>query len=70
MHGLEAMYAGQINFAYLDIDDPDTEPFKRELGYRYQPHIYLLDGTGKIISQWVGMVGEAELDAALQAVMP
>ncbi len=70
MHGLEAMYAGQINFAYLDIDDPDTEPFKRELGYRYQPHIYLLDGTGKIISQWVGMVGEAELDAALQAVIP
>ncbi|MCK5052965.1 MAG: hypothetical protein KAR65_01725 [Anaerolineales bacterium] len=70
MHGLEAMYAGQINFAYLDIDDPDTEPFKRELGYRYQPHIYLLDGTGKIKSQWVGLVGETELDAALQAVMP
>ncbi|MGB2897132.1 MAG: hypothetical protein WBB65_13325 [Anaerolineales bacterium] len=70
MHGLEAKYAGQINFAYLDIDDPDAEPFKRELGYRYQPHIFLLDGTGKITSQWVGVVGEAELDAALQAAIP
>lgn len=70
MHGLEAKYAGQIDFAYLDIDDPNTEPFKRELGYRYQPHIFLLDGTGAIIGQWVGMVGEAELDAALQAATP
>ncbi|MCJ7824298.1 MAG: hypothetical protein MUP44_05315 [Anaerolineales bacterium] len=70
MHGHEAKYAGQIDFVYIDIDDPTTAPFKRELGYRYQPHIFLLDGSGKIIGQWVGMVGEAELDAAFQAAMP
>ena len=70
MHGLEAKYAGQINFAYLDIDDSDTEPLKRELGYQYHPHIFLLDGTGQVIGQWVGAVGEAELDAALQAAIP
>jgi hypothetical protein len=32
--------------------------------------MFLLDGTGKIIGQWVGLVGEAELDAALQAAIP
>ena len=69
MHGLEAKYAGQIDFAYLDIDDPNTETFKRQLGYRYQPHIFLLDGSGKIIDQWVGAVGEVELDTALQAAI-
>ena len=70
MHGLEAKYAGQIDFAYLDIDNPKTESFKRALGYSLHPHIYLLDEAGNIIRQWVGRVGEAELDSALQAAMP
>ena len=70
MHGLEAKYAGQIDFAYLNIDDPNTESFKRALGYRYQPHIFLLDEAGNIVGQWVGRVGETELDSALEAAMP
>ena len=67
VHGLEAKYAGQVNFVYLDIDDPNTTPFKSQLGYLYQPHIVLLDGSGNVLNQWVGMVSEGELDAALQA---
>jgi hypothetical protein len=70
VHGLEAKYAGQIDFAYLNIDDPNTESFKRSLGYSYHPNIFLLDGEGNIVSQWVGRVAEAELDSALQAVVP
>ncbi len=68
MHGLEAKYAGKIDFVYLDIDDPDTNPFKSQLGYRYQPHMYLLDGEGNVLMQWVGFAIEGELDAALQSV--
>lgn len=68
VHGLEAKYAGKVHFVYLDIDDPDTSPFKQELGYSYQPHLFLLDGDGNIVQQWVGYVTEGRLDAALAAI--
>lgn len=56
VHGLEAEYDQRVQFVYLDIDDPQTDPFKRDLGFRYQPHFFLLDPQGEIITQWVGPV--------------
>ncbi|OGO72349.1 MAG: hypothetical protein A2Z37_10675 [Chloroflexi bacterium RBG_19FT_COMBO_62_14] len=57
-----------MNFVYLDIDDPQTEPFKRALGYQYQPHLFLLDGQGTILREWIGLVSEEDLEAALKEV--
>ncbi|MFQ5942579.1 MAG: hypothetical protein ACE5JF_03390 [Anaerolineales bacterium] len=68
VHGLEAKFAGQIDFVYLDIDDPNTTPFRSQLGYQYQPHLFLLDGAGNVLMQWVGTTGEGELDSALSSV--
>lgn len=67
MHGLEQQYGDRISFVYLDIDDGRNDDFKRQLGYRVQPHIFLLDGEGTITQQWLGYVERAELEAALQA---
>jgi hypothetical protein len=67
VHGLEADYGSQVNFIYLDIDDRDTEPFKQELGYRYQPHLFLVDAEGNILQQWVGRVSGDELERAILA---
>ena len=55
-----------MNFVYLDIDDPQTAPFKRALGYQYQPHLFLLDGQGTILREWVGFVSEEDLVGALR----
>jgi hypothetical protein len=68
VHGLEATWGDQINFVYLDIDDPRTEPFKRQLGYRVQPHMFLLDGEGHIVQQWLGWVEGETLEAAFRDV--
>lgn len=68
MHGLEQQWGEQVNFVYLDIDDPQTEPFKRALGYQYQPHLFLLDGQGTILREWIGLVSEEDLEAALKEV--
>ena len=65
MHGLEVEYYDRVDFVYLDIDDPRTDPFKQQLGYRYQPHIFLMDGEGNVVQQWVGPVSESDLAAAL-----
>jgi hypothetical protein len=66
VHGLEAEFFGKINFVYLDIDDPANDELKRELGYRVQPHIFLLDGDGNVIQQWIGIVSEDVLRTALE----
>lgn len=70
VHGLEQKYAGQIRFVYLDIDDPVTATFKRQLGYRVQPHLFLLDGDGIVIREWLGFVDGEELDQALASAVP
>ncbi len=68
VHGLEAEYAGKVDFVYLNIDDPATTPFKKQLGYIYQPHLFLLDGQGNLLQQWIGFTSEADLDAALSSI--
>lgn len=66
MHGLEAEYSERMVFSYLDIDDPANDEFKAALNYRVQPHIFLLDGEGNILQQWVGFVSEQDLRAAIE----
>lgn len=65
MHGLEGKYCDQVEFSYLDIDDGSTQRFKEALGYRYQPHIFLLDADGNILNQWVGYVQGEDLESAI-----
>ena len=67
VHGLEVEYAGDVNFVYLDIDDQLTEQFKRDLGYRYQPHYFLINGQGEIIEQWLGYVNADVFRAAFDS---
>ncbi len=68
VHALEVEYYPDVEFVYLDIDDPANDEFKRELGYRYQPHFFLLDGEGNVIEQWVGIVEESALRSALDDI--
>jgi hypothetical protein len=68
VHGLEVEYYLDIDFVYLDIDDPRTNEFKSLLGYAYQPHLFLLDGQGNIIQQWIGPVSESELRTAFDGL--
>ncbi len=69
VHGLENMYEGQINFVYLDRDDPATLPLQEQFGYIYQPHFFLIDGSGVVLSQWRGYVDGQELQLALLAAL-
>ena len=66
VHGLEAKWGREINFLYLDIDDDRNDVFKRELGYRLQPHFFLLDAEGNIIQQWLGITPGAEFEVVFE----
>ena len=63
VHGLEAKYFGQIQFAFLDADDPRTSGFQRALGFNYQPELYLLDANGNLLKKWVGYTSQEDLEA-------
>ncbi len=69
MHGLEAEWGNEINFVYLDIDDNRNTRFKKALGFRYLPHLFLLDGEGYILEQWVGVVERSVLEEAFQRLI-
>lgn len=66
MHGLEQKWGDQVEFIYLDIDDSQTEEFKRQLGYQYQPHLFLLDADGNVLEQWVGFADGQQVQAAIR----
>ncbi|MCW5873379.1 MAG: conjugal transfer protein TraF [Anaerolineales bacterium] len=65
VHGLEDMYGQQVNFVYLDRDDPATLPIQEQLGYTYQPHFFLIDANGVVLAQWRGYIDGQELHSAL-----
>jgi len=70
VHGLEAAYYPRVTFSYLDADDPRTNVFQRELGFYYQPEIYLLDGDGNVLQKFVGYVAEEDLRGAIEQHLP
>lgn len=69
VHGLEVEYHQQIGFVYLDIDDPANDDFKRQLGFRYQPQFFLIDGDGNVIQQWAGSVAVDDFRQTFNSVL-
>ena len=65
VHQLEADFYGQVDFTFLDIDDPATDEFKTQLGYLYQPHYFLLSPDGEVLGQWTGYVDQDVLAGVL-----
>ncbi len=63
--GLESEYDGKVIFTYLDIDNPATLALQRSLGFRQEPHLFLLDAQGQVLQQWSGSVSLEQLRQAL-----
>lgn len=69
VHKAEQLYEGRVNFVFLDTDDPATHEFKRKLGYAGLPTFVLINGDGKILKLWAGIVSEEVLFYALDAAL-
>jgi thioredoxin-like negative regulator of GroEL len=70
VHGLEAEYVGRVKFSYLDADDPQTDAFQRDLGFYYQPELYLLDADGNVLEKFVGFTSEEQLRSTFDQYLP
>ncbi len=69
VHGLEAKYAGQIDFIYLDIDDSANADAKAKYGFRVQPQFFLLDAEGNVIQDWLGPVTAEDFETAFAQLL-
>ena len=69
VHGLEIEYWGEVDFAYLDIQDPATQEFRNQFGFRYQPYLVFVDGEGNVIGDAIGYQDEANLRAKIEQLV-
>jgi hypothetical protein len=65
VNSLSNSYEEQVEFIYLDIDDPNNNEAKEKYGYRYQPHFFIVDANDEVQQEWVGFVPQETLTAAL-----
>jgi hypothetical protein len=68
VHGLEAQYETEIEFVYVNIDDPASDAIEERYGFRYQPHFVLVDSQGQVVQEWLGIVDAADFEQALAGV--
>jgi thiol-disulfide isomerase/thioredoxin len=69
VHGLEDKYGQHLNFVYIDIDDPDSQPLQEQLGYstRWRPFIFFVNEQGEIVGDaLIGYQEGAVLESTLQ----
>lgn len=68
VHGLEGDYWGQVDFIYIDRENVNNQQVTQQFGINSQPIIVLLDAQGNEVERFFGLVGEAELRTALDAL--
>ena len=69
VHGLEAEYWGEVDFVYLDVDDPTNDTIKERYGYIAQPYFILIDADGAMAESWFGSRPEDEIKTSLENLL-
>ena len=72
VHGLENKYGENMNFVFIDIDDPQTEKLQEELGFSraWRPYFFFLNSEGEIIGQTlIGPQSDQVLEQAVIDVL-
>lgn len=52
VHRLEAEYWGEVDFVYLDRENPANAEIVNQFGIRYQPVFILVDVEGNELTRW------------------
>ena len=72
VHGLENKYGDHMNFVFVDIDDPQSEALRKELGFNrsWRPYFFFLNSEGEIIGQTlIGVQSGEVLEQAIIEVL-
>lgn len=64
MNGLDGEFGDDIEFVYLDWDNPDDKARAQEIGATRRSSYYLLDGGGMIMANWFGPLSTSQANIA------
>lgn len=66
---LKPEFEGKIALVNIDVNDPLEKGLLEQYQINYIPTTFLLDGNGKIISQYVGVLSIEEMREKLNALL-
>ena len=55
MHGLEAEYWGEVDFVYLNREDPANKEIVQRYAVVYQPELIFVAPDGTELKHWFGL---------------
>lgn len=64
MQTYEEKYRGKVHFVYIDVTDARYKNIEEKLNYVFYPQFTLIDGQGRIKSQWTNPI-PSEMDLAI-----
>ncbi|MGB1249088.1 MAG: hypothetical protein ACPG8W_00530 [Candidatus Promineifilaceae bacterium] len=68
VHGLEEEHDGEIDFVYVDREDPANAEIVGKYGIKAQPIFILLDADGNEVQIWFGVVTPEQFEDAFAGV--
>jgi len=54
VHRLQEKYQDQVNFVFLNADNPNTYDIQDEFRVKYRPEFYLVGPDGKVLKKFIG----------------
>ena len=54
VHRLQEKYQDQVNFVFLNADNPNTYDIQDEFRVKYRPEFYLVDPDGEVLKKFIG----------------
>ena len=63
MYALQADYSEEMEFIFVNIDEPESQPQMEQYGFvSGTPHLILFDGRGEIVRQWFGLFEREQVE--------
>lgn len=66
MYGLQEQYGDEIEFVWLNVDDPLSRPLREQFGIVQRSNYVLVDVDGVAQLRWFGYLDDTEMEEALQ----
>ena len=69
MSGLQATFAGRVEWVVLDVDDRTLNNIRGQLGITAQAQYVLVNADGAIVGRWFGRLNENNIAAEIEGLL-
>jgi len=68
VNGIKQKYINQVRFAELDFNDEQNRSLVEQFKIIAHPGFALVDGKGKLVKRWIGIIEGSEFETALKGL--